>query len=100
MGPPPTPFHQVRHLNGDPTCNNLENIAWGTAKENAADKIRQGRRSGRLSKFKFQDLEEMQNLACSGVPTKKIAERFQISRSYCSILIRRIRQHLPSASAS
>jgi hypothetical protein len=34
--------HQCRHLNGDPADNRLENLAWGTPKENAADKYRHG----------------------------------------------------------
>lgn len=31
-----------RHLDGDPTHNCLENLAWGTLKENSADMIRHG----------------------------------------------------------
>jgi hypothetical protein len=34
---------EVRHLNGDPTDNRAENLAWGTALENAADRTRHGR---------------------------------------------------------
>lgn len=32
----------VRHLDGDPTNNRSSNLAWGTAAENAGDKIRHG----------------------------------------------------------
>lgn len=40
---------QARHLNGDRYDNRLENLAWGTAKENAADKVRHGtQRRGEL----------------------------------------------------
>ncbi|QDF19815.1 HNH endonuclease [Mycobacterium phage LilSpotty] len=42
-GPPPSPTHEVRHLNGDPRDNRPENLAWGTAKENATDRVRHGR---------------------------------------------------------
>jgi DNA-binding NarL/FixJ family response regulator len=34
----------VRHLDGDPANNQLENLAYGSAKENAADCIAHGRR--------------------------------------------------------
>lgn len=33
----------VRHLDGDPLNNNLSNLAWGTHKDNEADKRRHGR---------------------------------------------------------
>ena len=41
-GPPPTPKHQARHLNGIKTDNRATNLAWGTQEENEADKIRYG----------------------------------------------------------
>lgn len=42
VGPPPTPGHCCRHLNGVPSDNRVENLAWGTHAENAADKIAHG----------------------------------------------------------
>jgi hypothetical protein len=33
---------QVRHLDGDPSNNKLDNLAWGTKAENEADKIKHG----------------------------------------------------------
>ncbi len=44
VGPRPAGM-QCRHLNGNNTDNRLENLAWGTAKENAADKAAHGRQS-------------------------------------------------------
>jgi hypothetical protein len=42
--PDPLPGQiQVRHLNGDPFDNRLENLAWGTARDNAEDRMRHGR---------------------------------------------------------
>lgn len=34
---------QVRHLDGNPAHNNVLNLAWGTASENALDRVRHGR---------------------------------------------------------
>lgn len=34
---------QVRHLDGDPTNNNLSNLAYGTRSENSLDMVRHGR---------------------------------------------------------
>lgn len=41
----PGPGFQVRHLNGDKTDNRVENLAWGTAKDNANDRDLHGKTS-------------------------------------------------------
>jgi len=42
--PPPKPGQTVvRHLNGDPGDNRLENLSWGTQAENMQDCVRHGR---------------------------------------------------------
>lgn len=44
---------QVRHLNGQQRDNRIENLAWGTAVENAADRDQQGNhRNGRKTHCK------------------------------------------------
>jgi hypothetical protein len=42
-GMPPTPLHEVRHLDGDPSNNAPGNLAWGTHAENMRDMVRHGR---------------------------------------------------------
>lgn len=43
FGPCPAGCDQVRHLDGDRLNNRVENLAWGSAKENADDRERHGR---------------------------------------------------------
>lgn len=45
LGPKPGRAFQVRHLDGNPKNNRIENLAWGTAKENAQDREKHGRTS-------------------------------------------------------
>ncbi len=39
---PPRPGEQARHLDGNQLNNRLDNLAWGTASDNAWDKVRLG----------------------------------------------------------
>jgi hypothetical protein len=41
-GPQPVSFLEIRHLNGDPTDNRPENLAWGTRSENQQDAVSHG----------------------------------------------------------
>ena len=45
VGPCPEGM-ECRHLNGNPKDNRLANIAWGTRKENHADRVRLAERNG------------------------------------------------------
>ncbi|AIV65529.1 HNH endonuclease [Burkholderia pseudomallei] len=45
LGPQPAPGHEVRHLDGNKLNSHYKNLAWGTQKENAADRDRHGRTS-------------------------------------------------------
>jgi hypothetical protein len=38
----PLPGNECRHLNGIPTDNRIENLAWGSHSENAADQVAHG----------------------------------------------------------
>jgi hypothetical protein len=43
LGPCPADCDQVRHLDGDQNNNRWDNLAWGTAATNAADRSAHGR---------------------------------------------------------
>lgn len=45
MQPRPSMQHEIRHLDGNKQNNRIENLAWGTRKENAADRDAHGRTS-------------------------------------------------------
>ena len=45
LGPRPSPYHQVRHLDGVRTNNNASNLCWGTHAENMADRAQHGNQS-------------------------------------------------------
>jgi len=71
----------VRHLDGNPNNNRSENLGWGTYAENEGDKRAHGtydlRRTGKLSEGQRLRIKEM---AGSGVPQKRLAEIFSVSR--------------------
>lgn len=45
LPPRPSMKHEIRHLDGDKLNNHVSNLAWGTRKENAADREKHGRTS-------------------------------------------------------
>lgn len=45
LGPRPSPQHEVRHLDGNKRHNTVTNLAWGTRKQNAADRAAHGKTS-------------------------------------------------------
>lgn len=40
--PKPSDAHEIRHLNGNRRDNRIENLAWGTRRENWQDSVRHG----------------------------------------------------------
>lgn len=56
-GPKPGKEYQVCHKDGARTNNSVDNLRWGTAKENAADRTKHGRckaaENGRKSAYKL-----------------------------------------------
>jgi DNA invertase Pin-like site-specific DNA recombinase len=100
VGPLPE-GQEVRHLNGDRSDNRLENLCYGTRKENANDAVEHGTQPhgethGRCKLAEEQVREIIRLAAEQGVRGTEIANRFGVSESLiCMILNNQSWTHLP-----
>ena len=94
---------QCRHLDGNPSNNELKNLKWGTLSENQMDRVahntdNRGSKHG-MSKLKIKDVLKIRALAkkynknvrkCDlGAGYKKIAKIFKISPSTVGSIVRK-----------
>jgi hypothetical protein len=82
LGGRPSVQHQVRHLDGNPANNCASNLAWGTAAENAADRLRHGRYergarhpNARLTEQKVRELLERRS---AGEKVRDLAKAYGV----------------------
>ena len=90
VGPCPE-GQEVRHLDGDPTNNAINNLAYGTGSENKRDMyLHGGRKTGAKSHLaKYDDTVIQQVMGLKGrVSSRKAALNFGMSREYVSQLWR------------
>jgi transcriptional regulator with XRE-family HTH domain len=90
VGPCP-PGMECRHLDGNPQNNRLDNLCWGTPKENQADRIVHGtdNRGSRHGSSKVNDKQvvDIKRLAEEGKFTQKeIGKMFNISQPSVSMI--------------
>lgn len=82
IGPCP-PGMECRHLDGNPQNNRLNNLKWGTPKENQADRILHGtdHRGSRCPTAKLTDVDipKIRKLIKDGVSCAKIGKLFGVS---------------------
>lgn len=85
---PPTEYEVGRHLDDDPTNNALENLAWGTYGDNAADMRRNGNgRTGRPRKLTDEQCAGIRSARAAGSTMATIAADFGVSVSLVSRII-------------
>ena len=81
---------ECRHLNGVRDDNRLENLAWGTPKENKADQVlhgtkAKGERHG-SAKLTETDVVQIHNLIALGLTQTKIAKQFGVDQTLISLI--------------
>jgi hypothetical protein len=90
---------QVRHKDGDRRNNALENLAWGTGKENAVDRVRhrtdpQGERNP-FAKLTEEQVRQIRARALAGEVSHRIAMDFPCTaRNVRAIKVGRSWPHL------
>jgi len=84
LPPRPSLQHEIRHLDGNKLNNNVENLCWGTRKDNARDRelhgnTAKGSRNG-FSKLSEIDVSEIRKLLSAGTSQRKVATAFNVSQ--------------------
>jgi DNA-directed RNA polymerase specialized sigma24 family protein len=87
------------HNDGDPTNNRLDNLRWGTYRENEHDKLRHGTwlvGSQINAKLTEEEVQEIRKLKVEGMTFTELAHRFGVSSpNIHAIVNRRSWRHLP-----
>jgi len=81
---PARPDQEARHIDGTRVNNQLANLAWGTRKENAGDRVAHGThpvgsRNG-FAKLKETDIPGIRAAHAAGISPSAIARRFDVHR--------------------
>lgn len=74
---PPAKGQESRHLDGMRENNYLFNLAWGTAKENTADKLRHGTHSVQVKGLLSDD--QVKYILSTDRPIDELADELQVS---------------------
>jgi hypothetical protein len=93
IGPQPSPEYDVLHWDGDKMNNRLDNLRWGTPKDNNDDQMRHGTRIvgsrvgvAKLNETQVQAIRDMWNYGKLG--QKEIADAMGIHRRTVNGIVR------------
>ncbi|MGK5049619.1 HNH endonuclease [Janthinobacterium sp. GB4P2] len=91
-GVPPTADLMARHINGDSLDSKAANLAWGTAKDNAADAMRHGTvgpgMKARRRKLNEDQVRQIRRRFQAGEMGAVLAREYGVCESYPSQLSR------------
>lgn len=87
-GNPPKNKPQCRHKDGNKHNNSIENLAWGSAFENAQDKVRHGtNKRSESSRFSKTEIVAIKELRQQGWTLQQIAEKFKTCKSQVHYIV-------------
>lgn len=84
VGPRPVGM-ECRHLDGNPANNHVQNLCWGTPKENGEDRVRHGTCAGPVgelhprAKLTERDVLNIRRLSSAGRPKTELSQKHKVS---------------------
>lgn len=88
----------VRHLNDDKDDLRLENLAWGTYKDNYHDALRNGSAMGRKPKLSAEEAADVWDRWHKGETQRELAEAYNVSPSTVNRYIAYVAEILKSSA--
>jgi hypothetical protein len=91
IGSPPTPDHQVNHLDFDPQNNRVDNLEWVTLQENnrySKHRFARGERH-HSAKLSAEQVREIRTRYENGETQVALAAFYKISQPHCERLVHR-----------
>lgn len=84
---------ECRHLDGDPSNNELANLKWGTASENQRDRARHGTSNAgercAHAKLKETDVIEIRCLSRLGMGNTQLAKAYGVTQPTINDIVHR-----------
>lgn len=96
VGPRPSDKSVTRHLNGNRLDNRIENLAWGTPKENSEDSIRHGTSNrgerNAMAKFTKSDIKRIRTESQTGGrgTQNRLAREYNCTTAAISYVVNRL----------